>query len=59
MCSDFSILHPSGPIISSTDQDYTKALQKYPELNDDYDISYEKNSTLASINIGGVSYFDN
>jgi hypothetical protein len=59
MCSDFLIMHPSGPFFSLTDKEYAQALKKYPELNDDSDILYEKNSASASINVGGENYFDN
>ncbi|CAF1530301.1 unnamed protein product [Rotaria sordida] len=59
MCSDFLIMHSSGPFFSLTDLEYAEALKKYPHLNDDYDILYEKNSASGSIIVGGDSYFDN
>ncbi|CAF1539603.1 unnamed protein product, partial [Rotaria sp. Silwood1] len=59
MCSDFLIMHPSGPFFSLTDKEYAQALKKYPQLNDDSDILYEKNSASATIIVGGESYFDN
>jgi len=59
MCSDFLIMHPSGPFFSLTDKEYAQALKKYPELNNDSGTAYEKNSASASINVGGENYFDN
>ncbi len=59
MCSDFLIMHPNGPFFSLTDKEYAQALKKYPQLNNDSDILYEKNSASASIIVGGESYFDN
>jgi len=59
MCSDFLILHPSGPFFSLTQDEYLKALEYYPELDLDDDIQYEKRSASASIQVGGDCYFDN
>ncbi|CAF2086692.1 unnamed protein product [Rotaria magnacalcarata] len=59
MCSDLLVMHPSGPFFSLTDKEYSEALKKYPHLNDDCDINYEKNSVSAAINVGGDNYFDN
>ena len=59
MCSDLLVMHPSGPFFSLTDKEYSEALKKYPNLNDDCDINYEKNSASAAINVGGDNYFDN
>ena len=52
-CSDLLVMHPSGPFFSLTDKEYSEALKKYPNLNDDCDINYEKNSASAAINVGG------
>ncbi|CAF4595240.1 unnamed protein product [Rotaria socialis] len=59
MCSDLLVMHPSGPFFSLTDKEYSEALKKYPHLNDDCDINYEKNSVSAAINVGADNYFDN
>ncbi len=59
MCSDFLIMHSSGPFFTLTDKEYSRALKKYPELDDDSDTVYEKHSASASINVGGDMYFDN
>jgi hypothetical protein len=59
MSSDLLIMHPSGPFFSLTDKEYSEALKAYPNLHDDYDINYEKNSASATINVGGENYFDN
>ena len=59
MCSELLIMHPSGPFFWLTDKEYAQALKKYPELNNDSDVSYEENSASASINVGGEIYFNN
>ena len=59
MCSDLLVMHPSGPFFSLTDKEYSEALKKYPNLNDDCDINYEKNSASAAVNVSGDNYFDN
>ena len=41
MCSDLLIVHPSGLFFLLADREYSKALKKYPNLNDDCDINYE------------------
>ncbi|CAF1103720.1 unnamed protein product [Rotaria magnacalcarata] len=59
MCSNLLVMHPSGPFFSLTDKEYAEALKKYPHLNDDCDINYERNSVSAAISVGGDNYFDN
>ena len=59
MCSDFLVMHPSGPFYSLTDKEYAKAAEKYPTLNDDQDMSYETNGACATMDVGGEHYFDN
>ena len=59
MCSDLLVMHPSEPFFSLTDKEYSEALKKYPNLNDDCDINYEKNSATAAINVGCENYFGN
>ncbi|CAF5177645.1 unnamed protein product, partial [Rotaria magnacalcarata] len=38
---------------------YSEGLNTYPNLNDDCDINYEKNSASAAITLGGDNYFNN
>ncbi|CAF4975516.1 unnamed protein product [Rotaria magnacalcarata] len=59
MCSDLLVMHQSGPLFSLMDKEYLEALKKYPHLNDDCDINYEKNSVSAAIYVGADNYFDN
>ncbi|CAF3387027.1 unnamed protein product [Rotaria socialis] len=59
MCSDLLVMHPSGPFFSLTEKEYSEALKTYPNLNDDCDINYEKNSASTAIALGGDNYFDN
>ena len=42
MCSDLLVMRPSGPFFSLTNKEYSEALKKYPNRNDDCDINYEK-----------------
>ncbi|CAF0976438.1 unnamed protein product [Didymodactylos carnosus] len=51
--------HNSGPFFRLSDHEYSEALEKYPELEDDEGIRYEANSATASIAIGNEGYFDN
>ncbi|CAF4443413.1 unnamed protein product, partial [Rotaria magnacalcarata] len=51
MCSDLLVMHPSGPFFSLTEKEYSEALKTYPNLNDDCDINYEKNSASAAITL--------
>ena len=59
MCLDLLVMHPNGSFFSLTDKEYSEALKKHPNLNDDCDINYEKNSASAAISVGGDNYFDN
>jgi hypothetical protein len=59
MASDFLVMHSSGPFFSLNCNEYKKASDKYPELNNDSDIIYEERTASATLNIGGNSYFDN
>ena len=42
MCSEFLVMHPSGPFFTLTDTEYSKALQKHPRLNVDFNVLYGK-----------------
>ncbi|CAM4968055.1 unnamed protein product [Rotaria socialis] len=53
------LMHPSGPFFSLTEKEYSEALRTYPNLNDDCDINYEKNSASTAIALGGDNYFNN
>ncbi|CAF0932094.1 unnamed protein product [Didymodactylos carnosus] len=53
MCSDFLVMHKSGLFFSLNDKEFETVLAAYPELKDNFDINYEKNSASASINVGG------
>lgn len=59
MASDFLVMHSSGPFFSLNCNEYKKACDKYPELNNDSDIIYEERTASATLNIGENSYFDN
>ena len=59
MCSEFSVKHPRGPVFSLNDDDYSRILQIYPDLDDPTEIIYEKNSASASIIVDRDNYFDN
>ncbi|CAF1017857.1 unnamed protein product [Didymodactylos carnosus] len=59
MISDFMVAHDSGPFFRLSDQEYADAVKKFPDLEDDEGLRYEKNSATASIAIGTDTYFDN
>ena len=47
-----------GPFFGLNDDEFNRAVKKYPELLEDTSITYEKNSASGSIAIGSESYFD-
>lgn len=59
MISDFLICHPSSPFFRLTDDEWRKAIRKYPSLLQNDGINYISGTATAEINIGGDSYFDN
>lgn len=59
MASDFLVMHSSGPFFSLNCKEFKEASDKYPDLNNDSDIIYEKRTASATMNIGGNTYFDN
>ncbi|CAF1250957.1 unnamed protein product, partial [Didymodactylos carnosus] len=59
MLSDFLVLHPSPRFFRLNQEEWNEATKKYPELLQDSDITYEKHSASAAINIGGDLYMDN
>ncbi|CAF1516535.1 unnamed protein product [Adineta steineri] len=59
MLSEFLIMHPLGPFFQLSSSEYDKALEKYPELDDEQDINYTERSASASIQVGYDAYFDN
>ena len=42
MTSAFLVMHDGGPFFSSNCKEFEKALYKYPDLNNDSDVIYEK-----------------
>jgi hypothetical protein len=59
MLSDFLVMHPSGPFFQLSPTEYDKALNKYPELDEEQEIDYVERSASASVHIGSDAYFDN
>ncbi|CAF2041902.1 unnamed protein product [Rotaria magnacalcarata] len=59
MVSDFLVQHPSGPFFQLDEQEWTKAIRKYPELLIDDGIRYVKYSATVFAHLGVDSYFDN
>ncbi|CAF1525964.1 unnamed protein product [Adineta steineri] len=59
MLSDFITMHPCGPFFQISPAEYDKALEKYPELDDEQDVDYIERSASASILVGYDAYFDN
>ncbi|CAF2069536.1 unnamed protein product [Rotaria magnacalcarata] len=59
MASEFLVAHNSGPFFSLNDKEFKRASNKYPDLNNDSNITYETQTASATMNIGGNNYFDN
>ncbi|CAF3485164.1 unnamed protein product [Rotaria socialis] len=59
MVSDFLVQHPSGPFFQLDEQEWMKAIRKYPELLIDDGIRYVKYSATVFAHLGVDSYFDN
>ncbi|CAF5209469.1 unnamed protein product [Rotaria magnacalcarata] len=57
--SEFLVTHNSGPFFSLNDKEFKRASNKYPDLNNDSNITYETQTASATMNIGGNNYFDN
>ncbi|CAF4049489.1 unnamed protein product [Rotaria sordida] len=52
-------MHPSGPFFQLIPVGYDKALEKYPELDEEQDIDYIESSASASMHVSSDAYFDN
>ena len=59
MLSDFMVMHQSAPFFQLSPAEYDKALEKYPELDEEQDIDYIERSASASMHVGSDAYFDN
>ncbi|CAF1323963.1 unnamed protein product [Rotaria sordida] len=59
MLPDFLVMHPSGPFFQLIPVGYDKALEKYPELDEEQDIDYIESSASASMHVSSDAYFDN
>jgi hypothetical protein len=59
MLSEFLVMHQSGPFFQLSPAEYKRALEKYPELDEEQDIDYIERSASASMHVGSDAYFDN
>jgi hypothetical protein len=59
MVSDFLMQHPAGPFFQLDENEYKRAVDKYPELQAPSDIEYIQRTATASIQVGRDAYFDN
>ena len=59
MVSGFLVQHSSSPFFQLNEQEWMKAIQKYPELLNDNGIRYGKYSTIVFAHLGVDSYLDN
>lgn len=57
MVSDFIVQHPTCPFFELSQVEWVKAIQKYPELNQDKS-KYLDRSATRLIELNGVNYFD-
>jgi hypothetical protein len=58
MVSDFMMQHPAGPFFQLDENEYKRAVDKYPELEAPSDIEYIQRTATASILVGRDAYFD-
>lgn len=58
MISDFIVMHPCGPFFRLDADEFNKALQRYPELDNQSEVDYVERSATASIHLGQDAYFD-
>jgi hypothetical protein len=58
MVSDFLVAHPSGPFFFLSENQWLRAIQKYPSLLENNGIEYEERTCTASIIPGKDNYFD-
>ena len=58
MLSDFMVMHQSGPFFQLRPAEYDKALEKYPELDEEQDIGCTERSASVSMHVGSDAYFD-
>jgi hypothetical protein len=59
MLSDFMVCHPSGSLFYLNEQEWQKAIIKYPDLLQTDYINYMDRTATAAINVGGDLYFNN
>ena len=59
MVSDFLVSHVTGPFLTLSDSEFAAAVKEYPELKEDKEAMYKKNSATAGITIGQDAYFNN
>ena len=59
MVSDFLVAHPSCPFFSLNEEEWEKAIEKYPSLLETHGINYEEKTCTSSIVPGQKSYSDN
>ncbi|CAF1391906.1 unnamed protein product [Adineta ricciae] len=59
MVSDFLIAHPENSFFQLSQDEWTAAVKKYPELIDDDGIQYIERSVSGSIQVDYGGYFDN
>lgn len=58
MVSDFIVQHPSSPFIQLSDDEWAKAISKYPSLAEN-EYEYIEKSPTSIITLDGSNYFDN
>lgn len=59
MVSDFLMAHPSGPFFRLNEEEWKRAIKKYPSLLEEEECNYEPNSCTGSMIPGQEGYFDN
>ena len=59
MISDFLVHHPSGPFLILDEEEWKKAVKRYPDLLDESFCDYDCRSCTGSMIPGQDGYFDN
>ena len=59
MSSDFLVAHPSGPYFSLSEDEWARAIKKYPSLLNQNGVDYYARTASGTIVPGQHNYFDN
>ncbi len=58
MVSDFLVAYPSGPFCSLNEIEWSKCVEKYPEIQEFTGVNYIERTCTGSIQLGQDNYFN-